>query len=160
MTSEFITTAYPSIRCTRTPRTPCFSQTRRARSPSLTMELPTTMTKGNYASTRRSSPSRRTKKRWTASWGRCDHAPHQTADAVIRQPELWSTRELTPQERIDAAVALALRFGGIPGDHHRAWVLDQVLRALTGPAYVRHVQEYERTDCDPDAYSWDVGIPP
>jgi len=44
----------------------------------------------------------------------------------------------------------------VQGDHHKQWVLDQVLRMLvTEPAYKSMIQEYEDED-----YEWDLGIPP
>lgn len=37
-----------------------------------------------------------------------------------------------PQARIDAATAIAEKFGRIDGDHHRGWVISQMMQALTG----------------------------
>lgn len=34
--------------------------------------------------------------------------------------------------RVDIAMNFVERYGGIDGDHHKAWVLDQVARALKG----------------------------
>ncbi len=52
--------------------------------------------------------------------------------------------------------------GGIDGSHHKQWVLDQVVRKLTGENYSEWVKtyggdidKYGRTE-----YSWSVGIPP
>ena len=42
---------------------------------------------------------------------------------------------MTEQERIDAAIELAVRYGGIDGDHHKAWVIDQMVRVLAGDGY-------------------------
>jgi len=36
------------------------------------------------------------------------------------------------KQRIDKALGFAVRYGGIDGDHHKAWVIDQMVRALTG----------------------------
>ncbi len=36
------------------------------------------------------------------------------------------------EERIKKALEFAMRFGGIDGDDHKAWVIDQMVRALTG----------------------------
>jgi len=41
-------------------------------------------------------------------------------------------QDATPQQRIDAALAVARTYGGIQGDAHRAWVIHQMLDALTG----------------------------
>lgn len=67
---------------------------------------------------------------------------------------------MTDGERIKAALVIIERYGGIEGDHHRAWVIDQVVRKLKGDAYEAWVVEM----CDgvdgPNTYDWDVGIPP
>jgi len=58
----------------------------------------------------------------------------------------------TIQER---AVAVALRYGGIDGDHHKQWVIDQMLRILLGSEYdamIKHGRNGE--------YPWEVGIAP
>ena len=57
---------------------------------------------------------------------------------------------MTPRERIDAALNIAQRYGSIEGSHHKAWVIDQMVRALTGLAYVGWVAGRE----------WDTGIAP
>lgn len=36
------------------------------------------------------------------------------------------------KERIAFALQIASNYGGIDGDHHKAWVIDQMVRALTG----------------------------
>lgn len=44
-----------------------------------------------------------------------------------------SLKETQP---IEQALEIIFRWGGIDGDHHRAWVIDQVVRALTGAIIV------------------------
>ncbi len=91
---------------------------------------------------------------------------------------------MTADERIKNALGIAVRLGGIDGDHHKTWVIDQMVRALTGcplvPRWAKDCngktyeyetqgesEEYRRLvaeACDggdgPDTYSWDVGMPP
>ena len=65
--------------------------------------------------------------------------------------------------RISRALAYAARFGQIDGDHHKAWVIDQMVRQLTGDEYEEWVKEYEGPDPDIDpeeTYEWDTGIAP
>ncbi len=50
---------------------------------------------------------------------------------------------------------LILEFGSIDGAHHKQWLIDQVLRLLTGDTYEILVQEYEAIDI-----TWDEGIAP
>ncbi len=40
------------------------------------------------------------------------------------------TEEL--QAKIEKALELALEYGGIDGEHHKCWVIDQMVRVLTG----------------------------
>lgn len=90
----------------------------------------------------------------------------------------------TPEERIAKALAIAVAYGGVDGDHHKAWAIDQMVRALTGcpveqaqaldyrgvPYVYEHQGESkEYTDlvaqaCSgedgPNTYDWDCGTPP
>jgi len=38
----------------------------------------------------------------------------------------------TDKKKIQEALDLILEYGGIDGGHHKQWVLDQVVRTLTG----------------------------
>lgn len=62
----------------------------------------------------------------------------------------------TPDERIAKAVNLADSYGNIDGDHHKMWVIDQMLRALLS------AKDYEELIAarTADGYSWSEGIPP
>ena len=63
-------------------------------------------------------------------------------------------------DRAEKALEIILRYGGIDGEHHKTWVIDQIARILTGD----HYEEWVREACDgedgPDTYGWDVGIAP
>lgn len=76
----------------------------------------------------------------------------------------WNKRatQLPPEreERLQKAIHIAIRFGGICGDHHKAWVIDQMVRALAGDKYEQVVKDAKAGDDGPDTYDWDVGIPP
>jgi hypothetical protein len=81
---------------------------------------------------------------------------------------------------VQEAIAIAVRFGGISGAHHKAWVIDQMVRALTGcqpiasPAteiapfggygesehYTELVARAKVGYDGPDTYSWDTGTAP
>ncbi len=91
---------------------------------------------------------------------------------------------MSEADRIKAAIEVAIQYGGIDGDHHKAWVIDQMLRQLTGCPKVQRTaldcrnesytyealgESQEYTDliaaaCDgedgPETYGWDAGIPP
>ena len=59
-----------------------------------------------------------------------------------------------------AAIDLIVQYGGIDGDHHKAWVLDQVVRILAGDEYGRIVAEAKAGEDGPDTYEWDDGVAP
>lgn len=85
---------------------------------------------------------------------------------------------------IEHAISLAVRYGGIDGDHHKAWVIDQMVRALTGcptvsrraidflgkayeyqalgesEAYENLVREACAGEDGPNTYEWNMGIAP
>lgn len=61
---------------------------------------------------------------------------------------------------IEEALDQAHRYAQIDGAHHKAWVIDQMVRALTGYAYDEWVRQYREEGSDPDAYEWDEGIAP
>jgi hypothetical protein len=67
---------------------------------------------------------------------------------------------LTDAERIAAALDLIRSYGGIDGAHHKDWVLDQVVRALTGDGYAEWVRETKAGEDGPDTYNYDEGIAP
>ena len=67
---------------------------------------------------------------------------------------------MSPEEKINLAIKLAVRFGGIDGDHHKAWVIDQMVRALTGADYDKIVADAKAGEDGPDSYGWDEGIAP
>lgn len=60
----------------------------------------------------------------------------------------------------DRALEIALRWGGCEGDHHRMWVIDQMVRQLTGPDYEPWVQAACFGSEGPDTYEWDTGTAP
>lgn len=59
-----------------------------------------------------------------------------------------------------AALEIALQYGQIDGEHHKTWVIDQMVRALTGDGYERWVKEARDGEDGPYTYDWDKGIPP
>ena len=62
--------------------------------------------------------------------------------------------------RAEAALDLARRFGGIPGEHHKTWVIDQMCRALLGDRYDVWVADACAGQDGPDTYTWDRGVAP
>lgn len=67
---------------------------------------------------------------------------------------------MSAEERVKAALAIAEDYGGIDGAHHKAWVIDQMVRALTGPDYENWVAAYIAGEDGPNTYNWDCGVAP
>ena len=63
-------------------------------------------------------------------------------------------------KRINEAIALAVQYGSTDGSHHKMWVIDQMVRALTGDGYSEFVRAARAGEDGPDTYEWDEGIPP
>ena len=67
---------------------------------------------------------------------------------------------MTSEQKIVAALDIAISYGQIDGAHHKAWTIDQIVRALTGEDYDRVIAEACDGEDGPDTYGWDVGIAP
>ena len=67
---------------------------------------------------------------------------------------------MSSEDRIEAAIDLAVRFGGIDGNHHKAWVIDQMVRVLAGCRYEAIVKESCDGEDGPNTYTWETGIAP
>ena len=67
---------------------------------------------------------------------------------------------MTPEEKIQAAIDLAIRYGGIDGAHHKMWTIDQMLRILAGDGYDELIREANSGEDGPNTYEWDTGIAP
>lgn len=63
-------------------------------------------------------------------------------------------------ERIEAALEVAVRYGGTDGSHHKAWVIDQMVRALAADKYDALVADAKNGEDGPETYDWDCGIAP
>lgn len=62
--------------------------------------------------------------------------------------------------KVEQALEIAGRFGGIDGDHHKTWVIDQMVRKLTEDNYEAWVLDMCAGEDGPDTYGWDTGIAP
>ena len=62
--------------------------------------------------------------------------------------------------RIEQALEIAFFYGQIDGDHHKRWVVDQMVRKLTGARYDDWVKDYQDGEDGPETYEWDTGIAP
>lgn len=63
------------------------------------------------------------------------------------------------KQRMSNAITIALEYGQIDGAHHKMWVIDQMIRALTGDNYEDFIKKYY-IDEDGGTSDWDCGIAP
>ena len=67
-------------------------------------------------------------------------------------------------EELDNARQSALEnaesYGGIDGAHHKTWVIDQMVRSLTGNEYDATIKRWCHGEDGPDTYDWDCGVAP
>ena len=68
----------------------------------------------------------------------------------------------TADERLNGALEIIHRYGGIDGEHHKQWVLDQIVRigTLNEEGYMEWVNDYCAGEDGPSTYTWDAGITP
>ena len=64
------------------------------------------------------------------------------------------------EENVAEALELAFNYAQLDGDHHKAWVIDQMVRSLLGDDYEGWITTYESGEDGPYTYSWDIGIAP
>lgn len=91
---------------------------------------------------------------------------------------------MTMEDRVKKALEIANESGGTDGGHHKMWVIDQMVRALTGcpmvdktakdyrgepynyqgfgesEEYKKFVVDHNAGEDGPDSYEWDEGIAP
>lgn len=86
--------------------------------------------------------------------------------------------------RVRKALFVAFQSGGVDGGHHKQWVIDQMVRALTGcpienstaidcngveytfprqgesEEYLELIRAFKDGEDGPDSYKWSEGTPP
>ena len=63
-------------------------------------------------------------------------------------------------DKVLDALDIAWKYGNTDGDHHKAWVIDQMVRALTQENYEAWVRERKKGEDGPETYGWEPGIAP
>jgi len=64
------------------------------------------------------------------------------------------------EDRVKDALDVAKEFAGYDGGHHKQWVIDKMVRALTGDDYEEWVRQFNYGDEGEDTYLWEEGISP
>lgn len=62
--------------------------------------------------------------------------------------------------RIEKALEVAESYSQIDGSHHKAWVIDQMVRALLSGKYKKWIRKYKDGEDGANTYEWDKGIAP
>jgi dCMP deaminase len=93
-------------------------------------------------------------------WADALLATHQMASESGVNMDRINEEETVTVPNPEKALELIERYGGIDGEHHKQWVIDQVVRALTGDGYAEWVREMKDGEDGPDTYEWDEGIAP
>lgn len=63
-------------------------------------------------------------------------------------------------KKIEKVLELIFQYGQIDGAHHKLWVIDQIVRILTGDKYKEWVEKYTYDEETGEYYTWDKGIAP
>lgn len=66
-------------------------------------------------------------------------------------------------KRAANAIAVAGTYGQIDGEHHKQWVINEMVRQLLGndpQFYAEWVAGNRAGEDGPDTYGWEEGIPP
>jgi hypothetical protein len=65
------------------------------------------------------------------------------------------------KDKTDKVLEIAFQYGQIDGDHHKTWVIDQMVRTLTGDKYDEFVKKYEiDEETGEKEWTWENGIAP
>ena len=64
------------------------------------------------------------------------------------------------KEKNNNVLGLIFEYGQTDGEHHKAWVIDQIVRIITENNYDKWVQHYEYDEETDEDYFWDAGIAP
>ncbi len=62
--------------------------------------------------------------------------------------------------KINTAIDIGIRYGGIDGAHHKTWVIDQMLRTLADKNYDEIIRKSCEGEDGPNTYFHDCGIAP
>lgn len=63
-------------------------------------------------------------------------------------------------EILDNIMGLIENYGSDDGEHHKQWVLDQIVRTIQGTNYKKWVKDYCKGEDGPHTYEWGTGIAP
>ena len=88
------------------------------------------------------------------------HAETQLLDYEAIAIETLLTAYEKEKEKNNNVLGLIFEYGQTDGEHHKAWVIDQIVRIITENNYDKWVQHYEYDEETDEDYFWDIGIAP
>lgn len=108
------------------------------------------------------------RQKWHSTASAPWQAFHTDAQATISFPSFWKAQEhiklAVLQAGVDVilapALAIAATHAGTEGAQQKAWVLDQVVRALLSDKYDAFVAKARNGVDGPETFDWDVGTAP
>lgn len=83
-----------------------------------------------------------------------------TDERTLKQLNDIRNARIITDERIEKALEIAFQYSQIDGAHHKAWTIDQMVRALTGDGYDEWIKKYKYDEETGETYRWDEGIAP
>lgn len=93
--------------------------------------------------------------------GKPDDCYYEKAiDIVLNLIEKQQVEINKEKEKNNNILGLVFECGQIDGEHHKTWVIDQIVRILTENDYDKWVQHYEYDEATGEEYTWDIGIAP
>lgn len=66
----------------------------------------------------------------------------------------------TLEERVAGALKVAFDYGAVDGERYKQWVIDQMVRALTGDQYEEWVRKFNFGLDGEDSQLWESGYAP
>lgn len=82
------------------------------------------------------------------------------SDDELIDPTEWRDRRITELEALIKSTLEIAEYGSFDGAHHKMWVIDQMVRCLTGDKYETWIKEFKAGEDGPDTYCWDEGVAP
>ncbi len=68
--------------------------------------------------------------------------------------------DMKAEKKVRDVQDLITEWAGIDGSHHKQWLIDEIIRVITGDGYDQWVSAYNNGEDGPNTYEWDKGIAP
>ena len=85
---------------------------------------------------------------------------YQENEKLIEINRKQANRKKELEEEHKNVLDLIFEYGQTDGEHHKMWVIDQIVRMLTKDKYNEWIKDYVYDEETGDTYSWDKGIAP